>query len=224
MVLINIENLSDTELGYIAKQEQIDDWEKLDREELIYAIRDIYDEENKINPAGSDCYKFIKGITDINSDFLQLPGVDPLPEAYNETSVHLVLRDYNWAFAFWSISINTTKKLEESGSALKLRLESSSDSYEIEISLTDSTWNIELPWKEETYRLLLISTTDGKDSVIAKSNEIKLSSIYLSNHSEELKNESAYKVLVQPMISKEGAVINNKQVKEILQATGEVNE
>ena len=43
MVLINIESLSDNELRIIAKQEELEDWDYLNRHELIYELQDLYD-------------------------------------------------------------------------------------------------------------------------------------------------------------------------------------
>lgn len=217
MVLLNLETLSDTELRYIARQESIEDCDTLDREDLIEEIREIYD-EYQFTEDGSDRYKYVKGITDINSDFLQLPGVDPLPQAYNETAVHLVLRDYNWAYAFWSVSINKGRELEADKAKLKLRLEGKANSYEIEISLSDTNWNVELPWPSETYVLKLISSSSEGEQVLAVSNEIKLNPIYLAQHADELKDSKVASLLIQPMTSKDCSVISNKQVNEILTA------
>ncbi|MCF0238745.1 MAG: DUF4912 domain-containing protein, partial [Sphaerochaetaceae bacterium] len=45
MVLINIDTLSDSELRYIAQQENLEDWETLSRENLIEELTEIYEEE-----------------------------------------------------------------------------------------------------------------------------------------------------------------------------------
>lgn len=215
MLLLNIETLTDTELRYIAKQEDIEDWETLDREDLIESIKDVYDDDIQTPEEGSDRHKFVKGITDLNSDFLQLPGVDPLPEAYNRTFVHLVLRDYNWAYAFWSISITKMRKLEESKTKLKLRLRGKKNSYDIDVSINDNNWNLELPWPGETYVLDLISDVDGEE-VLASSNKAVLNPIYFTEHADELKDENMKCLLVKSMMSKEGSLISNKQVREIM--------
>lgn len=218
MVLINIDTLTESELRYIAKQENIENWDTLTREDLIEVILDFYGEDELVaSPiGGSDTHKYLKGLTNINSDFLQLPGVDPLPKLYNETSIHLIFRDCNWAYAFWSISASKTKELEESGASLKLRLIGGKNSYEINITYEDNNWNIELPWPEEEYVLKLISCTDGQEETIATTPAQSTGKIHFLSHSEELEDSATYNLLVKPMISREGQLVSNSQVSDIL--------
>ncbi len=46
MILINIDSLSTTELQYIAQQECLEDWQTLDREELIDALEEAFGEQD----------------------------------------------------------------------------------------------------------------------------------------------------------------------------------
>ena len=123
MVLINIESLSDNELRIIAQQEELEDWDSLTRQELIDELQDLYDEDiDRTNDIVSSSRKFVNTLTDVQTDnVLSLPGVEALPDQYNETSIHLIMKDFNWAYVFWSLSVQQMKELEESGCNLILR-------------------------------------------------------------------------------------------------------
>ena len=56
-----------------------------------------------------------------SDNVLSLPGVESLPETYNDTSIHMILKDFNWAYVFWSLSSQQFSELEESGAELILR-------------------------------------------------------------------------------------------------------
>ena len=118
MVLINIESLSDNELRIIAQQEELEDWDSLSRQELIDELQDLYDEDNERtldSDAGSSRRKFVNTLTDVQLDnVLSLPGVEALPDQYNETCIHLIMKDFNWAYVFWSLSAQQLKELEDS--------------------------------------------------------------------------------------------------------------
>ena len=163
MVLINIGSLSENELRNIASQEDLEDWETLSRDELIEALEDLYDEdENSLNEehSGSSRKKFVNTLTDVQlANDLSLPGTEPLPESYNETSIHMILKDMNWAYVFWSLSSQLETEFEDGGAELVLRnVRFDVDgnevaSYDIEISPSDDNWTVELPHLGYSYQV-----------------------------------------------------------------------
>ena len=227
MVLISIESLSDAELRNIAQQEDLEDWDRLSREELIEGLEHLYDEDDDRTLdgiTGSSKKKFVNTLTDVQSDnVLALPGVESLPESYNDTSIHLILKDFNWAYVFWSLSPQQLSELEESGSYLILRNTrlSSDDSkvaeYDIDISLSDSSWTVELPYTGFKYKVSLVSVVGGKETVICTSTCLETSESWFSNHPEELEKDSAFRSVFSSLIMKDGTVIPNRQLIDMVE-------
>ncbi len=227
MVLVDIETLTDAELRVIAQQRDIEDWESLSREELIESIEDTFDDEEgseriSENSAG---HRYVKTLTsaEYNGSF-GFPGVEELPSSYNETSVYLLSKDSNWAYAFWNIAPNTMAELEEKCAELVLRVSVlgsngvQEDTFDIGISKEDVDWSVELPWAGKDYRALLVAQMGKEEELLAQSNVISVKKSWLSDHLEVLENPAKFNVLFSSMFTKEGSVINNRQVRELLEA------
>jgi len=226
MVLINIESLSDNELRIIAQQEELEDWASLSRQELIDELQDLYDEDNERtldSDAGSSRRKFVNTLTDVQSDnVLSLPGVEALPDQYNETCIHLIMKDFNWAYVFWSLSAQQLKELEDSGCSLILRNTRLNDEgeeeavYDIDVSLSDNSWTVELPYVGYTYMVSLVASCGEKETVICQSTSLTTTSSWLSKHSEELGDDITFRTILSSLIRKGGEVIANGQVKAMV--------
>lgn len=104
MVLVDIDTLSEAELRDIAQRLDVEDWDSLSREDLIEAIEDNYDDEDvpeRISGASSGGHKYVKVLSKMEHEGgFGAPGVEDLPETYNETSIYLILKDANWAYVF----------------------------------------------------------------------------------------------------------------------------
>jgi len=226
MVLINIESLSDNELRIIAQQEELEDWASLSRQELIDELQDLYDEDNERtldSDAGSSRRKFVNTLTDVQSDnVLSLPGVEALPDQYNETCIHLIMKDFNWAYVFWSLSAQQLKELEDSGCSLILRNTRLNDEgeeeavYDIDVSLSDNSWTVELPYVGYTYMVSLVASCGEKETVICQSTSLTTTSSWLSKHAEELGDDITFRTILSSLIRKGGEVIANGQVKAMV--------
>lgn len=226
MVLINIESLSDNELRIIAQQEELEDWASLSRQELIDELQDLYDEDNERtldSDAGSSRRKFVNTLTDVQSDnVLSLPGVEALPDQYNETCIHLIMKDFNWAYVFWSLSAQQLKELEDSGCSLILRNTRLNDEgeeeavYDIDVSLKDNSWTVELPYVGYTYMVSLVASCGEKETVICQSTSLTTTSSWLSKHAEELGDDITFRTILSSLIRKGGEVIANGQVKAMV--------
>lgn len=226
MVLINIESLSDNELRIIAQQEELEDWASLSRQELIDELQDLYDEDNERtldSDAGSSRRKFVNTLTDVQSDnVLSLPGVEALPEQYNETCIHLIMKDFNWAYVFWSLSAQQLKELEDSGCNLILRNTRLNDEgeeeavYDIDVSLNDNSWTVELPYVGYTYMVSLVASCGEKETVICQSTSLTTTSSWLSKHAEELGDDITFRTILSSLIRKGGEVIANGQVRALV--------
>ena len=227
MVLINIESLSDNELRIIAEQEELEDWDSLSRQEIIDELQDLYDEDNDRNLdkySGSSRRKFVNTLTDVQSDnVLSLPGVESLPEQYNETCIHMIMKDFNWAYVFWSISAQQMKEIEDSGCNLVLRNTRLNEEggeeavYDIDISLSDNSWTVELPYVGFTYMVSLVMVSKGKETVICHSTSLRTEKSWLASHPEELGDDVTFRTIFSSLIRKGGEVVLNGQVQALIE-------
>lgn len=226
MVLINIGSLSENELRNIASQEDLEDWETLSRDELIDALEDLYDDDDntlKDDNSGSSRRKFVNTLTDVQLDNdLSLPGTEPLPESYNETFIHMILKDANWAYVFWSLSAQTASELEDGSATLVLRnIRMDSDaneeaSYDIEVTPSDDNWTIELPHLGYSYQVSLVLKKGEEEKVLCKSSVVSTTKSWLSKHPDELRDSTTFMTLLSPLVLKGGAVIENKQIQDLI--------
>ena len=226
MILINIESLSDNELRNIAQQEDLEDWESLSREELIEGLEELYGEDDELlygNSANSK-KKYVNTLTDVQSDnVLSLPGVERLPESYNDTSVHMVLKDSDWAFVFWSISPQQLSELEESGAGLILRNtrldgnDAPVAEYDIDITSADTSWTVELPYAGFRYRVSLVAVSGEKESVICTSNTLETTESWFATHADALEDSAVFRSVFSSLIMKGGTVIPNRQLLSLVE-------
>ena len=155
MILVNLEQLSTDELRNLSEQEKIEGFEELSREELIQELSEKYEEEYAAYGLDEDKksdlnIKYVSSFTDYtdnSENITQLPGVEDLPDHYEETSIHLLSKNSDWGYAFWSISTLDQEKIDEKkGVPLLLvtltRKDGDKECYDIPISDEDDEWNI----------------------------------------------------------------------------------
>ena len=229
MILIKMDKLSESELRSIAEQESIDSWQDPSRDELIEALTEKYEEEDDdfgLEERGENHnLRYLTGLTDYReiSDSIEgLPGVEDLPLVYPETSIHLLYKNTDWGYAFWSISNLDQEKLEEKSASISLIVTVSDnagniDQYDIPVSLEDNEWNISFSRHGGTCSIALIAEyADGSKDVLAKSNKLQLASSYWLENSEDMKaNDSLYKIYMSLLSTKEGSIIENSIAREI---------
>lgn len=228
MVLINIDTLSDSELRCIAQQEGVEDWEALSREDLIDSIEEIYEDENRFEPNHSSYtgHRYVKTLVNVDRQgSFGLPGVAELPTSYNETSIHAIAKDANWVYVFWSLSPQDQAQMEEDGCTLSIRTiviakdDYPETSFDIDVLGSDMEWSLELPWQGRQYKAVLVRKDHSNESerILAESNLVSIEESWLSKNPEALKERSRFNVLVTPLVTKGGELINNRQVHEILE-------
>lgn len=221
MVLINIDQLSDSELKYIAQQEDLENWDSLSREELIEALEELYDDDSTVLSAIDTKKKFVKSLTDVNSDVLSLPGVEPLPKSFNENEIHFIISDPSWAYVFWGFDTITRKRIEETNASIIIKVTVLKDdihpmeSYEIEVGKDDDNWNIELPWPGRVYKMSLIVRTDSDDEIAFS--EYETTPVrWIDNNYSVLKDRNQFELLASSLISKDGSCVPCRDVIKIL--------
>ena len=223
MVLINLGTLSDEGIRYIARQENLEDWETLSRDELIENLEELY-EDNTGDKKYSESVsrKYVSGLTGSDSDVSSFPGVVPVSCTYNETYIHLVPRDANWVYAFWEISENKLKEITAEKRQLAIIVKAlktkklPEESYEININNEDTDWSIELPWTCHDYVLSLVSKKDDSSETLCSTEKYYVPQIHIKEHPEDLHNPDRFHILVSPMLGKDNNLIENPTVREIV--------
>ncbi len=237
MILINIDSLSTTELQYIAKQEGLENWQTLAREELIDELEEAYgDQDDDISASGAKSKasrkRFCNALTDFRGNMQSvqgLPGVEDLPEVYAETAIHLLLRDPIWAYAYWSLSPGTKIQVfgedQEKGGSLFLRVSSVSfltkeeKTFDIAVGVDDTQWSINLPAMGHSYSVALCyKNKKGLEMSLAESKSVSTYPSYWADHYDEMAiDPDLFNVHFSSLVTKEGEIVDNVVLQEIAQ-------
>lgn len=226
MRLLNIDQLSLAELRYVAHLENFNDCENLTREELTELLEEYFDTDVNDFQVEND-KKFVRSLTEVDSDVLQFPGVQPLPESFNTNEIHLILKDSNWAFVFWEIDDVTKSSLKERNAQIYLKLialkesDKSEFSYEVGVELADTSWSVEIPMSGRTYKLELVAKIGTKEEILAVSEPERISDVYIQKNNSVLDDSEKYKLFTSSLVSKNGSWINNNKVTEIFNTYSE---
>lgn len=232
MVLVNLGSLSTSELRNLAEQEKIDDFEDMDRDELIASLNEKYEDENtnsdseETNIARTVNVKNVSGFSDRSdhSEYIKgLPGVEELPDCYQETSIHFLYKNSDWGYTFWSISSLDKTAIEEKGGTVILVVnmtdrEGKRETYDILIGEDDGTWNIGFSRDAvECYVSLVVEYEGGKREILVQSTTLHLPECYWLRHSEEMKsNDTLFKIYLSLLTTKTGEIISNRLVQDII--------
>lgn len=236
MIQVNLDSLSTSELRNLAEQEKIESFDELSREELIEELSEMLDDDSNVSADGKSStvnMKYVASFSDykdISESVTELPGVEELPEYYQETAIHLLYKNSDWGYAFWSISAMDQEKIdEEKGTPLLMvsinYKDGTKENYDIPITSEDKEWNISFTYNGDTCSVsLIVEYPNGKRKTIATSSVLKLADSYWLNHKDEmLENDSLFKVYVSLLSSKTGEIINNTLVKDIMKEYLEEN-
>lgn len=234
MILVNMDSLSFTELKYLAEREGIEDFDTKDQDELLDELSDILEiSDGAFHVSGSKStsnQRYVNALSDFpgHDNAQGLPGVEKIGNIYMETSIHLMLRDFNWAFAYWSISPQTQVKLmEEDPSYLKnvfLRVTSTNldndktSIYDIDVDKDDSSWNINLPDVGQSYQVALcVQNGKGYLIALAQSLAVTVSKPYWSTNTQELEEDPVlFNALFSSIISRDGDYKDEVVVPELV--------
>ncbi len=234
MILINIDSLSTVELQHIAEQEGVDAWQDMDREELIDALEDAFGEQDD-EPAQTikgkiNRNRYCNSLTSYRGKAYQvngLPGTESLPECYHDTSIHLLLRDPQWAFAYWSLSHQVLEEcVDEDGNELGrffLRVSQCSSgasevsSYDIDIDISDRQWNINLPEMGYCYHVdLCWRDRRGEEQSLAQSNTVEIAAPYWKHATEPFDGSlDQFCTHFSSLVTREGEIVDNAILRDV---------
>ena len=224
MILVNIESLSLSELRNIAEQEGISDSDVMDRDELVEALQEKYEEEDDA-PDSDTNTRYLSGITDFRGmgNYVEgLPGVVDLPDDYADTEIHLVLRNCLWAYCYWTFSQREADEIADNGwsvyLAVTIMADGRMDKFEVPTALGDSEWNLSIPYGDGWAEVSLVSGRGEERRVHAVSSRIQLIDPYWIRNRKEMKSsDMLYRVYLSMLTTKEGAIVENQVVEDIVE-------
>ncbi|RKX93949.1 MAG: DUF4912 domain-containing protein [Spirochaetes bacterium] len=132
----------------------------------------------------------------------------PIPDRYNETKIVLLLRDPQWAFAYWDINDLENDALQSDmffeGYFLRVYEHASSgfsaenaDAYfDIPVSESDNRWYINLVNGGKWYSVGLFTVTHNREKQIAQSNRVKSPKAYIAENKDEILNDPLRKSII----------------------------
>lgn len=234
MILINIDSLSTTELQYIAQQEGVESWEDLDREDLIDALEEAFGEQDDEHPQNNkgklNRNRYCNSLTSYRGDAQAingLPGTESLPDNYHDNSIHLLLRDPQWAYAYWSVSPQSLEaSIDEEGEEIGnffLRVSQrdldsdETTSYDITIDRDDAQWNINLPDMGAAY-LVDLCYRDGRgdERSLAQSKEVEVQRPHWHlTQSPLAEGMTDFCTHFSSLVTKEGEIVDNALLREV---------
>jgi hypothetical protein len=109
----------------------------------------------------------------------------PIEKRYDQTKVVFMVRDPNWAYAYWDLANNLLDELKNNadGDQLVLRVHdvelidftgsNANSSYDIPIQIDDTSWYIYLPNQNCSYILELGIISEGRYRCLARSNPVR---------------------------------------------------
>lgn len=235
MILVNMDSLSVAELRYLAEREGIEDFDTKGQEDLLDELSDILEISDgafqvKGHNKSTSNQRYVNALSDFpgHDNAQDLPGVEEISNIYKETSIHLMLRDFNWAFAYWSISpLSQSKLIEEDPSYLKnvfLRVSSTdnetgkSSVYDIGVSKEDTSWNINLPDVGHSYQVALcVQNSNDMLIALAQSMAVKVPKPYWTINTDELEEDSVlFNALFSSIVSRDGEYTDEVVIPELL--------
>lgn len=234
MTLRKLEALSIEDLKNLLKGEDIDDIETMSREELIDTISELYGEDD--SPVDSNAAKFVNTLVESQTQLesLKLPSIADIPDTYNETSIHAVLRDNCWVYVYWDIAGSVYNKLRENGIEeyslvlRTIRLDPAGDAedfYDIAVQTTDRDWNVTLPSAASVYKIQIVVVSGDYSKVLAESGIVNTPDPYWFRNAQELSRDTkASALLFAPVISKGKLVLNYPILRTLVaKASGKEN-
>lgn len=231
MNIEKLESLSTKELRNLAEVEEIEDASILDRESLIGELLEKDDFQEGESSVGSENIKMkyfssFSNYKNSSEKLEDLPGTKELPEYYNETSIHLLYKNYDWAYVFWSLNKSDTDSIINNNEKMLLQVnlhtrDGKKDSYDIEVGNDDREWNIGLSYDIHSLSVSLVSDKEEGKSIrrriLCESKPILLLSSFYLNHKDDIPLYSnSINLSLSSLVDSSGEVLFNSKVDEIL--------
>ena len=158
----------------------------LERLFIVEALLEAFEEDNEDRKSFGDAAVHIEEKKYSGSELDEIDAsLDAAPcieRRYNETVVHVIARDPEWAFVFWDVRDDELDELRASDafSSLFLRVikepgydGKSSASFEVVVGDDDDHWYLHLPEEDRAYRVDLYAKIGSKSRLLAHSPVIR---------------------------------------------------
>ncbi len=195
-------------LHCIADRLGIKDCETLKRNELVEAIEEALEEIGDERLQRNNEIMRLKGKLYDILDHICPPDDGTcswvIPEAYHDTSIHLLLRDPFWAFAYWDVNQKELEIVREVHPDLQLKLRAYEFSqprlplsqcreyFDISVREHDNSWYINLNHTGCWYTVSLLAEEGEWQEILCSSNQVYSPLGYWTERVEELKRDKRH--------------------------------
>jgi hypothetical protein len=236
MIAPNIEAMSLGELRYLAFKQGLTKAYSWEREELIDALIELYEELDIEISEGGDSYstsaqhRYMNSLIEHFSEdtYANLPGIEDLPDNYPETKINLLFKDPYWAHAYWNICPADIQKLDQAYEKYSLFLrvqihrtkdgKLDAESFEIEIDKCDTSWNVNLIERGRQYSISLnYRDKEGNSGMLSQSEQIETPKCYWNDNLDELNDEKTFTLLFSSLVTKGGQLVESPMLREIVE-------
>lgn len=186
---MNVERLNalSTEALYaLAEKMGLDLPAELERVFIIEALIEAFEEDSEERRSTGDAAVHIEEKKYSGSELDEIDAsLDAAPcivNRYNETIIHAIVRDPEWAFVFWDIKDEDFEAIKacETASSLFLRVIKEPDldgkgasSFEVTVGEHDDHWYLHLPDQDRAYRIDLYAKCGSHPRLLARSSVIR---------------------------------------------------
>lgn len=158
----------------------------LERMFVVEALIEAFEEDSAERKASGDAAVHIEEKKYSGSELDEIDAsLDAAPCIacrYNETIIHVIPRDPEWAFVFWDVKDDELDELKATGSFSHLFLRvlrepsrdgKSSSSFEVVVGDEDDHWYLHLPDENKDYRVDLYARVGSKARLLAHSTVVR---------------------------------------------------
>jgi hypothetical protein len=207
MIVVNVERLTGLSieaLYTLAEKMGLDLPPGLEKIFVVEAILEAFEEDSQDRKSSGETATHIEEKKYCGSE---LDGIDASIDAapcisnhYNETAIHMIPRDPEWAFVFWDIRDHDLDGIcgvsEHAGLFLKVNLNPDvdgqvQDSFDVPVGNDDDHWYLQLPEPDMAYRVDLYARCGSKHVLLARSNCIHTPRAFMSDNLEDMDEMAA---------------------------------
>ena len=139
-----------------------------------------------------------------------------------------MLRSSSWVYCYWAIAPAVSDQIAESGGSVVLAVTiingEKKEIFDVPVSLSDMEWNIGIPYGDGYCQVALVSVIDGKRRELAVSGRVDLIYPYWLFHKDEMaESDTLYRIYVSLISAKNGAMVQNEPVRDIITAFREAD-
>lgn len=158
----------------------------LERVFIVEALIEAFEEDSEDRKSASDAAVHIEEKKYSGSELDEIDAsLDAAPcieRRYNETVIHVIARDPEWAFVFWDVRDDELDALRVtdgfSGLFLRVIKEPSYDgkgtvSFDVVVDEDDDHWYLHLPEEDRSYRVDLYARNGSRSRLLAHSPVIR---------------------------------------------------